>query len=204
MENHKSAFLRRLLFAGCMLIAAAGLAAYALMSTPGGMPGHGTPQVGGAFSMIDQTGKPVTEKTYMGKPMLVFFGFTYCPDICPTQLQVIAEALKQLGNKGADIQPVFVSVDTARDTPDVLKSYVENFGTQFIGLTGSTDQVKNMAQTYKVFFEKKDNKDAPDQYTMDHSSTIYLMGADGVFVKHFNYTTDAQELAQGIAAALGR
>jgi cytochrome oxidase Cu insertion factor (SCO1/SenC/PrrC family) len=204
MENPKSTLLRRILFAGLILIAAAGLGAYALTRTCCAPSGVGMPLVGGPFSLVDHNNRAVTEKTYAGKPMLVFFGFTYCPDVCPTELQVMAEALKQMGDKGRDIQPIFVSVDTDRDTPDVLKSYVANFGDQFVGLTGSPEQIAAMARTYKVFFEKKEDKNAPDQYSMDHSSTLYLMGADGNFVKHFNYTTDAAGLAKGLALALGR
>jgi protein SCO1 len=201
MENAKPVFLRRLLFAGLMLIAAAAIAAYALMSQPPSR-GVGTPDVGGPFSMVDHTGQVVSEKTYLGKPMLMFFGFTYCPDVCPTELQVMAAALETLGEQGKDIQPVFVSVDPARDTPEVMKSYVENFGPRFIGLTGTMEQVAAMAKTYKVFFEKQEDATAPDQYLMDHSSTIYLMGADGKFLKHFSYTTDAAKLADGLREAL--
>jgi cytochrome oxidase Cu insertion factor (SCO1/SenC/PrrC family) len=201
MENANPVFLRRLLFAGLMLIAAAAIAAYALMSQPPSR-GLGTPDVGGPFTMVDHTGQSVSEKTYLGKPMLMFFGFTYCPDVCPTELQVMAAALETLGEQGKDIQPVFVSVDPARDTPEVMKSYVENFGPRFIGLTGTMEQVAAMAKTYKVFFEKQEDAAAPDQYLMDHSSTIYLMGADGKFLKHFSYTTDAAKLADGLREAL--
>lgn len=204
MENHKSRLLRRMLFAGVMLVLAAGIAAYALMSIRNGPTGVGTPLVGGPFSMVDHLGREVTEKSYAGKPMLVFFGFTYCPDVCPTELQVMAAALEQLGESGADIQPIFVSVDPARDTPDVMKAYVENFGPRFVGLTGSPEQVAAMAKTYKVFFEKRENKAAPDTYLMDHSSIIYLMGVDGKYLRHFSYTVDAAKLAEGIAEGLRR
>jgi cytochrome oxidase Cu insertion factor (SCO1/SenC/PrrC family) len=202
MENQKSLFLRRMLFAGVLLVFAAGIAVYALTATRSGPKGAGTPMVGGAFSMVDHTGRAVTDKTYLGKPMLMFFGFTFCPDVCPTELQVMAAALEQLGAKGAAIQPIFVTVDSARDTPDVMKAYVENFGPRFVGLTGSPEQITAMAKTYKVFFEKRENKDAPENYLMDHSSIIYLMGGDGSYLRHFSYTTDAAKLAEGIAEAL--
>jgi cytochrome oxidase Cu insertion factor (SCO1/SenC/PrrC family) len=152
---------------------------------------------------VKHTGETVTEKTFAGKPMLLFFGFTFCPDICPTELQVMAEALRQLGEKGQDIQPLFVTVDPARDTPAVMAAYVEAFGERFIGLTGSSDQVKHMADTYRVFFAKVENKETPDAYLMDHTSIIYLMDQDGRFLKHFTYSTDAKALADAIAAALG-
>jgi len=117
---------------------------------------------------------------------------------------VMAEALKQLGDKGKDIEPILVSIDPARDTPEVLASYVSNFGDQFVGLTGTPEQVKVIADAYRVFYAKVENKDDPTGYLMDHSSIIYLMGADGKFLKHFTYSTDAKALADGIAAALGR
>jgi phosphopentomutase len=195
---------RRIAFASLMLLAGAGLAAYALLSSPGRMLSTGEALVGGPFTMLRHTGETVTEKDFLGKPMLVFFGFTYCPDVCPTELQVMAEALRQLGDTGADIQPVFVSVDPARDTPDVLAAYVGNFGDRFIGLTGSDGQVAAMASAYRIYYSKVENKDAPESYLMDHSAIIYLMGADGKFLKHFTYSTDAAALAEGIAEALGR
>lgn len=195
---------RRIAFASIVLIIAAAIGAYALMSSPNYKKSFGEALVGGPFTMVNQSGETVTEKTYAGKPMLLFFGYTYCPDVCPTELQVMAEALRQLGAKGSDIQPIFVSVDPARDTPETLKAYVANFGEQFIGLTGSPEQLAAMAQGYRVFYQKVDNKDAPDAYLMDHSSIIYLMGPDGKFLKHFTYSTDAKALAEGIAAALGR
>jgi cytochrome oxidase Cu insertion factor (SCO1/SenC/PrrC family) len=201
MENAKPVLLRRILFAGLMLIAAAAIAVYALMSQPP-LRSVGTPDVGGPFTMVDHSGQTVSEKTYLGKPMLLFFGFTYCPDVCPTELQVMAAALESMGDAGSEIQPIFVSIDPARDTPEVMKAYVENFGPRFIGLTGTAEQVGIMAKAYKVFFEKQPNEAAPDQYLMDHSSTIYLMGADGKFLKHFSYTTDAAKLADGLRAAL--
>ena len=201
MSTH--ALTRRIAFASLMIIAAAAIGAYALMSSPVRLKSSGEALIGGPFTMVKHTGETVTEKSFAGKPMMLFFGFTFCPDVCPTELQVMAEALKQLGEKGADIQPIFVSVDPERDTPAVMAPYVAAFGERFIGLTGSAGQVKQMAVTYRVYFAKVENKDTPDAYTMDHSSIIYLMGADGKFLKHFTYSTDAKALAEGIAAALG-
>lgn len=195
---------RRIAFASAMIIIAAAIAAYALMFSPDRVRSTGAALIGGPFSMVKHTGETVTEKSFAGKPMLLFFGFTFCPDVCPTELQVMAQALAQLADKGADIQPILVSVDPARDTPDVLAAYVANFGERFIGLTGSEAQVAAMAATYRVFYKKVENATDPASYQMDHSSIIYLMGADGKFVKHFTYTTDAKILAEGISAALSR
>jgi cytochrome oxidase Cu insertion factor (SCO1/SenC/PrrC family) len=196
--------LRRILFAGLMLLAAAAIVAYALMSSPVKLPGSGAALVGGPFSMVNQRGEPVTDRTFLGKPMLLFFGFTFCPDVCPTELQVMAAALAELGEKGKDIQPIFVSIDPERDTPWIMANYVANFGDRFIGLTGSPAQVEAMAGAYRVFYARQENKERPADYLMDHSSIIYLMAPDGIFLKHFTYTTDAKSLAQDIAAALGR
>ena len=205
MSSERSQRLtRRIAIAAVCLLLAAALATYALMQRGNPLGGSGEALVGGPFTLVNQEGATVTEKTYLGRPMLLFFGFTYCPDVCPTELQVMSAALQELGDKGKDIQPVFVSIDPARDTPQVMAAYVANFGEKWIGLTGSDAQIAAMARAYKVFYAKVENKDAPDGYTMDHSSIIYLMGPDGKFVKHFTYSTDAKALAEGIASALGR
>lgn len=198
------ALTRRIALAAIMLLAAAAIATYALMSAPRGPQSSGEALIGGPFSMVNHKGETVTEKNFAGKPMLLFFGYTWCPDVCPTELQVMAEALRQLGDKGRDIQPILVSIDPARDTPKVLGEYVANFGEQFVGLTGTAEQVKAMADAYRVYYAKVENKDTPDAYLMDHSSIIYLMGTDGKFLKHFTYSTDAKALGEGIAKALGR
>ncbi len=195
---------RRIAFASVMVIAAVAIAAYALVSSPERMKSAGAALIGGPFTMVNHRSETVTEKSFAGKPTLLFFGYTYCPDVCPTELQVMAEALRRLGGKGKDIQPVFVSIDPARDRPDVMAAYVANFGEQFIGLTGSPQEVEGIASAYRVFYQKVENKDAPDTYLMDHSSIIYLMDGDGKFLKHFSYSTDAAALAEGIAAALDR
>lgn len=203
MSTH--ATTRRIAFAAVTLLIAVAIGVYALMSSPKqGQRSFGEALVGGPFTMVNQKGETVSEKNFAGKPMLLFFGYTYCPDVCPTELQVMAEALRQLGDKASDIQPILVSIDPARDTPQVLADYVANFGPQFVGLTGTPEQVKAMADAYRVFYAKVENKDDPQAYLMDHSSIIYLMGPDGKFLKHFTYSTDAKALAEGIAAALGR
>jgi cytochrome oxidase Cu insertion factor (SCO1/SenC/PrrC family) len=158
--------------------------------------------VGGPFTMVDHKGRTVTEKDFAGKYMLVFFGFTFCPDICPTELQVMTAALDQLGIAGEKITPILVSVDPARDTPAILASYVENFHPKLVGLTGSPEQLAQMAKAYKVFYAKVENASRPQDYLMDHSSILYLMGPDGKFVKHFSYTTDAEGLAKGLLEAI--
>ena len=192
-----------LIFAAVMLLLAAGLGSYAWMSRGlHGPQGSGTALVGGPFSLVNQDGRRVTEKDFLGKYMLVFFGYTYCPDVCPTELQVMTAALDQMGPEADRIQPVFVSIDPARDTPEVLKAYVGNFGPRLVGLTGTPEEVATIAKAYRVFFAKAANSSSDTDYLMDHSSIIYLMGPDGRFVKHMPYTTDAAKLAAELKETL--
>lgn len=192
-----------LLFATLVLLIAAGLGSYAYMNRELHRPqGFGTALVGGPFSLVNQDGKRVTEKDFLGKYMLVFFGYTFCPDVCPTELQVMTAALDQMGPQADRIQPVFVSIDPARDTPDVLKAYVGNFGPRLVGLTGTPEEVANIAKAYRVYYAKAGNSNSTTDYLMDHSSIIYLMGPDGSFVKHMPYTTDAGKLATDLKETL--
>lgn len=191
-----------LVLAAILLLLAAGVGGYALVSTQlHRQQGSGVALVGGPFSLTNQNGQRVTEKDFLGKYMLVFFGYTYCPDVCPTELQVMTAALDQMGPDADRIQPIFVSIDPERDTPSVLKSYVENFGPRLVGLTGTPEDVAGIAKAYRVYYAKAGNASGND-YLMDHSSIIYLMGPDGRFVKHMPFTTDATKLAQELKEAL--
>lgn len=161
----------------------------------------GTALVGGPFTLTNQDGQTVTEKDFLGKHMLIFFGYTYCPDICPTELQVMTQALTSMGDKASAIRPLFITIDPERDTPDVMKSYVENFGGGLVGLTGTPEQIAAVAKAYRVYYKRAGEAGATD-YLMDHSSIIYLMGPDGKFVTHFGYATDANDLAARLSEAL--
>jgi protein SCO1/2 len=192
-----------LIFAAIILLIAAGFGSYAYMNRAlHQQQGSGVALVGGPFSLVDQDGRRVTEKNFLGKYMLVFFGYTYCPDICPTELQVMSAALDQLGPEADRIQPIFVSIDPARDTPEVLKAYVANFGPRLIGLTGSPEEIAAIAKAYRAYYAKAGNGSTATDYLMDHSSIIYLMGPDGHFVKHMPYTTDAAKLATELKETL--
>lgn len=182
-----------------MAAVAIGAAALLIRKPPGGASGEAL--VGGPFSLTDHTGRRLTEKDFLGRHMLVFFGYTYCPDICPTELQVMTAAIEELGPAGENIQPVFVTIDPERDTPQVLASYVENFGSRLIGLTGTPEDIAAVARAYRVYYAKAPGGDAA-AYLMDHSSTIILMGPDGRFVRHFTYTTDAAALAAALKEAV--
>ena len=162
----------------------------------------GTALIGGPFTLSDHTGKRVTESDYRGKFMLVFFGYTYCPDICPAELQVVAAALDELGDKAKDIQPIFITVDPERDTVQQMGEYVENFHPTQVGLTGSAEEIAKVAKAYRVYYARVEDQGDGD-YLMDHSSILYLMDRDGKFVTHFNYGTDAKALSKALAERLG-
>ena len=157
--------------------------------------------IGGHFELIDQDGKAVTDAAYAGKYSLVYFGFTYCPDMCPTGLQSISRAMDLLGDKAASVQPLFITVDPERDTPKVVKEYVSNFHPSIIGLTGSPQQVAAAAKAYKVYYKKAEQVDE-NNYMMDHSTLIFLMDPDGKFIEAFQEDVDPKLLVQGIEKAI--
>jgi protein SCO1/2 len=162
----------------------------------------GKPLIGGPFSLVDQTGKRVTDEDYRGKYMLVFFGYTSCPDICPAGLQVMTAALKKLGHRGDDIVPIFITVDPEQDTPQKLAAYVENFSPRLIGLTGSPSDIAAVAKAYRVFYQKAPDQNDPTHYSIDHSSIFYLMGKDGTLLTPIADTNDVDQFAQTIEKAL--
>ncbi len=144
----------------------------------------GVADVGGPFSLIDQDGVRRTDKDFLGRHMLVFFGFTYCPDVCPTTLAILSAALDEIGPEAENIVPVLITVDPARDTPEALKPYLSSFGSNFVGLTGTTEEIAAVANAYHAYYEIVENEGG--DYTLNHSTAIYLMGPDGKFVT--NYT----------------
>jgi len=157
--------------------------------------------VGGPFSLVDEHGQPVTDQTYRGRWMLVYFGYTFCPDVCPTELQTIAAALDKLGPQGKTVVPLFITVDPERDTPGALANYVKLFDDRLVGLTGSPEQIASVARAYRVYYAKVTPKDSTT-YLMDHSSFIYLMGPDGKLRALFRPGESAQELADGVRARM--
>lgn len=160
----------------------------------GGHAGAG-PSVGGPFTLVDHTGKTVTDADFQGRYKLIFFGYTFCPDVCPTTLGTVAAALDQLApEQRARLAPLFVSVDPERDTPEVLREYVAAFHPAIIGLTGTPEQVTAAMKAYKVYAAKAASAD-PGSYTVDHSAITYLMAPDGTFLAHFPHGTGADEMA---------
>lgn len=158
-----------------------------------------SPGVGGAFSLVDGDGKPVTEKSWPGKYKLVFFGFTNCPMICPVTLDKVAQALDKLGDDAARIQPLFVTTDPARDTPQVMKDYAAKFHKSIVGLTGSEEQVKAAGQAYKVYAAKREVEGAPKgEYQVDHSAFIYFMSPDDEMLAVMGDKTTPAEVVEKI------
>ena len=155
--------------------------------------------VGGPFSLIDGDGKPVTDQTWRGKYMLVYFGYTFCPDVCPATLNNVADALDKIGPKADRVQPLFVTIDPKRDLPAVVKQYAAAFGPKMIGLTGSAEQVAAVARAYRVYYAEHRTGAGPDDYTMDHSSVMYLMGPDGRFVAPIRADGSGPEIAAMLA-----
>lgn len=158
--------------------------------------------VGGPFALTDHTGKAVTDQDFRGKFMLVMFGFTFCPDVCPTELQLISAALDKLGPKGNRVVPIFISIDPERDTPGQLALYVKSFHPRLIGLTGTPAEVEKAATAYRVYFKKVTDPKSSAGYTMDHSALIYLMGPDGAYRTHFTPGISAEALAERLAKLL--
>lgn len=185
------------------VIAVAGLAGRHYWGMIAGTPENGGAAIGGPFTLIDEAGRTVTEADFKGQPLLVYFGYTYCPDVCPTTLTTIAEALDLLGGKGHDIAVLFITVDPERDRPENMGDYARAFHPQVVGLTGTTEQVAAAARAYRVYFAKaaQDPKD-PEDYLMDHSAYTYLMGRDGKFLTHFPHGVSAKDMAERIAKLL--
>jgi len=156
-----------------------------------------TGSIGGPFTLTDQNGKTVRDTNFRDKYMLVYFGYTYCPDLCPTGLESIAHALDQLGPDAKKIQPIFITVDPARDTPDKLKQYVASFHPQIIGLTGTPEQIAAVAREYQVYYAKGEDVDNGD-YLMDHSTLIYVMDPNGKFVMTFPDDTDPTAMTEAL------
>jgi len=161
----------------------------------------GTADIGGAYALINQDGVGVTEADFLGKPQLIYFGFSYCPDICPTALQKMGAAQAQVDPKGDKINYLFISVDPERDTPESLKLYVtaNGFPEGLVGLTGDQAQIDVVKAAYKVYSQKTLTPDSAADYTVDHSDIIYLMDKDGKFAEFFFGKTTISEMTERIA-----
>ncbi len=151
---------------------------------------------GGPFELTDQNGRLRSDRDFRGKFLLIFFGYTGCPDICPLDLSVISRALDRLGVQGKRIQPIFITVDPARDTPEVLRDFISGFHPRFVALTGSESRIAAIAKAYRVHRRKVIVEPAyPQDYLVDHGSLTYLMGPDGSFRTLFPHGTSAERMA---------
>ncbi|XP_010032430.2 protein SCO1 homolog 1, mitochondrial [Eucalyptus grandis] len=160
-------------------------------------PSAGKAAIGGPFNLINDDGKNVTEKDFLGRWTLLYFGFTHCPDICPDELQKLAAAVDKIKEKaGFNIVPVFISVDPERDTVEQVHEYVKEFHPNLIGLTGTPDEIKKVARAYRVYYMKTAEEDS--DYLVDHSIVMYLMGPDMDFVKFFGKNNDVDALTEGV------
>ena len=156
------------------------------------MYGRGT--VGGPFTLTDQTGRPRSDSEFRGKLMIVYFGYTYCPDVCPTDLMAITQALDALGPAAEGVQPVFITIDPERDNK-LLADYLSAFYRSFVGLTGAPDEIRKVANSYKAFYAKVPDRQDAD-YSIDHAGVIYLMGRNGEYLGFMPPQTNPDRLTE--------
>ncbi len=189
--------MRRLFFP--LLVFALGAAAVSITAIltfgPGARTGQqATSAVGGPFTLTDMNAKPFSNTDLAGAPFVVFFGFTHCPDICPTKLFEMSEVLREAGARGTKLRALFISVDPERDTPEILKSYLGSFDPRIIGLTGSSADIAAITKAYRAYAKKVPLKDG--DYTMDHTALVYLMDRKGLFIGALNLERPPAQAAQ--------
>ena len=177
------------------------------MTNRGQLPSgsSGTALVGGPFSLVTHEGVLVTEAAFAGRPLLLYFGYTFCPDVCPTELQAMTAALQLLEDDGVDtaaVQPLFITIDPARDTVAVMARYVPLFHPRLIGLTGTEAEVKAANRAWRVYSAKVEDEGA-SEYLMDHSSIIFLMRRDGSYFAHFGTGTPPRMIADRLRELIG-
>ncbi|TQV76331.1 SCO family protein [Denitrobaculum tricleocarpae] len=202
----QSSIARAILIFGVGLVLMLGAAAVWMTMKPAtqtsSVTSSGEALIGGPFELVDQFGEARNDADFLGDYMLIYFGYTYCPDVCPTSLGIMTQAIDQLETKDAEraarIKPVFITVDPERDDVETMKVYAEHFHPNMVAMTGSTDQVASAARAYRVYYAKVDD-DGSSDYLMDHSSIFYLMGPDGKYVKHFTHNDDSTTIATALA-----
>ena len=158
-------------------------------------------KLGGPFALTDQNGARRTDQEFRGKYMLVFFGYTYCPDVCPTTLAVIKSALEMMGSRAERIVPLFITVDPNRDTPQKLNAYLSSFGARFVGLTGDDKAIASVAKEYRVYYKTHPAENG-GEYTVDHSGVVYLMDESGAFIANYSLDRSPDAIAQDLLKRL--
>ena len=154
--------------------------------------------INGRFSLVDASGSTITNASFPNRYLLVFFGFTHCPDICPTTLLTLQKTIEHLGRKAEKLQPIFISIDPERDTPKIVGDYVQHFGNLIVGLSGNAEQIKQTADHFRIYYSKIMNDDPAMGYMMDHSAFIYLIDPHGNYIAHFSADISSQALEEGI------
>jgi protein SCO1/2 len=160
----------------------------------------GQPQVGGPFALLDQNGDTKTDRDFRGRWMLIYFGYTNCPDVCPTTLSLMSAVMDRLGGRAARVAPIFITVDPDHDTPAMMKQYLHAFGSRFIGLTGPKSHIASVASEYRVYFRRRPL--AGGQYAVDHSSVIYLMDPNGKFAADYDNSQGPDDIAADLKKRL--
>ncbi len=165
-------------------------------------PATASAETGGRFIMMDHNGRVVTDADYQGKYLLMLFGYTFCPDICPTGLQEMAEVMEQLGEDAKQVQPFFITVDPERDTVKVMREYVNAFDDRIVGLTGSKASIASITKKYRIKFAKVEEKPGDPDYTMDHTASMILMDRNNQYIRRFGYGTPAAQIVKAIREQL--
>jgi protein SCO1 len=159
--------------------------------------------IGGPFNLVDQRGRPVDQRVLDGKWSAVFFGYTFCPDVCPTTLNAVADAMDKLGPAASQVRPLFITIDPARDTPAVVKQFAAAFGSRITGLTGTPEEIAKVAKEYHVYYAEHRTGPGPNDYSMDHSSILYLMDPKGGFVAPVGADQTGDEMAANLKKLMG-
>jgi protein SCO1 len=185
-------------------ILSATLFAYALVISqpPAACAAASAVKIGGPFALSAPDGSTVTDQTYSGKWLLVYFGYTFCPDSCPTMLLEIATALKELGPYAAEVQALFITVDPQRDTSEVMQQYTQSFDPRIIGLTGTPQQIASVAQEYGAYYVRHKTGPRAEDYVMDHSTYLYVMDPEGKFVRVFDSAASGNRIADALRILL--
>ena len=155
------------------------------------------------FELTDHNGMMQADEDFRGRWMLVFFGFTKCPDVCPMGLATIAQIMDDLGSKSEAVQPLFITIDPERDTPSVLATYVPQFGSGILGLSGTPDQIERTAKTFKIYYQKIEEAASPDGYTMGHTSAFLLFDPQGDFVRLYEYNQEPAVILSDLQKRIG-
>ncbi|MFQ5533824.1 MAG: SCO family protein [Sphingomonadales bacterium] len=206
-QQHRRGYLGRILrIAGATTALMAAVAAWLIFSapeTPSDGPRYsGEALIGGPLSLVDHSGTAVTDTDFRGRLMLVYFGYSSCPDICPLELEKMSRALDLLGPAAKRVQPLFITIDPARDTVEVLADYMSHFHPGFLGLTGTAEQIRQAAKAYRIYYARATGEtghhDDHDGYLMDHGSIVYLMDGKGHYLTHFSADATPEAMAEAV------